>query len=187
MKKIFGFSIVAILAILVFGFAGLAYAQDTTPTQPVPGSGLPAAGQMGGGRWMGRGGMHANQSMGATGLWHTAIIASLAETFGMTPETLQARLDAGETIWQVAEGLGWTSDQLQTEMLAARSAALQQAVEDGTLTQEQADWMSGRMSQGWPEGFGPGSTNCDGDGSGQAQGRQGGRGLGVRGINRTAP
>jgi hypothetical protein len=181
MKKAFGITIAVLLVVAVFGIAGLVYAQDTTPPQPVPGQGMLDQNQMGGGRRAGQGGMQA----GATGLWHEAVIASLAEAFVMEPEALQARLDAGETIWQVAEGLGWTSEQLQAEMLAARGAAIQQAVADGLLTQAQADLMAQRMNQGWPEGFGPGSANCDG--TGQAQGRHGGRGFGMRGLNQTAP
>ncbi len=188
MKKLFGISIVALLAILVFGFAGLALAQESTPAQPAPGQsqGTYAPGQMRGGRWAGLGGMQAGMGLsGEPGPWHQAVTASLAEAFGMAPDALQARLDGGETLWQVAELLGWTSEQLQSEMLAARSTALQQAVADSLLTQEQADIMAQRMNQGWPEGFGPGSANCDGSGQahqgqGQGQGRQTGRGQGMR-------
>jgi hypothetical protein len=185
MKKAFGITIAVLMAVLVFGIAGLVYAQDTTPTQPVPGQGMLDQNQMGGGRRAGQGGMGGGMQAGATGLWHEAVIASLAEAFGMTPETLQARLDAGETIWQVAEGLGWTSEQLQAKMIEARGTALQQAVADGLLTQAQADLMAQRMNQGWAEGFGPGSANCDG--TGQAQGRHGGRGFGMRGQNQPTP
>jgi len=190
MKKFIGISILAILAVLVFGVAGLAFAQDGTPTQPAPGQGqaTTGVGQMRGGRWAGQGGMGASLQTNGTGPWHEAVIASLAGAFGLEPETLQARLDAGETLWQVAESLGWSSEQLQAEMLSARSAAIQQAVADGFLTQEQADFMAQRMNQGWPEGYGPGSTNCDGSGQAhQGQGRQGGRGQGMRWNNQTAP
>jgi len=184
MKKLLGISIVAVLAILVFGFAGLALAQESTPAQPAPGQsqGTYAPGQMRGGRWSGQGGMQAGMGLsGEPGPWHQAFTASLAEAFGMAPEALQARLDGGETLWQVAESLGWTSEQLQSEMLAARGTALQQAVADSLLTQEQADFMAQRMNQGWPEGFGPGSANCDGSGQAhQGQGRQAGRGQGMR-------
>ena len=189
MKKIVGISIVAVLAILVFGFAGLAFAQANPPAQPSPaGPSGQAVGQMGGGRWGGRwGGQRGTGMAPGAGLLHEQVVASLAEAFGMTPETLQARLDGGETLWQVAETLGWTGEQLQTAMVEARSAALQRAVADGLLTQEQADWMGQRMNQGWPEGYGPGSTNCDG--SGQMQGRHGGRGMGMgsRWQNQPAP
>ena len=185
MKKIIVISIVAILGILVFGFASLAFAQDTTPTQPVPANpNGQASGQMGGGRW---GGQRGGRMAPGAGLLHEQVIATLADAFSMMPETLQARLDNGETLWQVAETLGWTSEQLQTAMVEARSAALQQAVTDGLLTQEQADWMAQRMNQGWPEGYGPGSANCDG--SGQMQGRHAGRGMGMgaRWQNQPAP
>ena len=185
MKKFIGISIVAVLALLVVGVVGLAYAQDDTPAQPIPGQDAFGQGRMGGGRSAGRGGMHAGQGIDAAGPMHTAMIATLGEAFGMTPEALQARLDAGETMWQVAEGLGWTSEQLQVEMQAARSSAIQQAVADGTLTQEQADFMSERMSQRWQEGYGPGSAGCEG--SEQGLGRHHGRGFGMRGLNQAAP
>ncbi len=180
MKKIIAIGIVAMMAVLVFGFAGLAFAQDGTPAQPAPlNPDAPGIGQMRGGRWGG-------QAMaGANGPLHEAVIAALAEAFGMAPETLQARLDGGETLWQVAESLGWNSDQLQAAMLSARSAALEEAVTNGLMTQEQADFMAQRMNQGWPEGYGPGSANCDG--TGQQMGRQGGRGQGMRWNRQTAP
>jgi hypothetical protein len=185
MKKIIGISVVAVLAVLVFGIVGLAFAQDSTPTQPVQANpNGQAAGVMGGGRW---GGQRGGRMAPGSGLLHDQVVASLADAFGMAPEALQARLDNGETLWQVAESLGWTSEQLQTAMLDARSAALQQALADGSMTQEQADWMAQRMNQGWPEGYGPGSANCDG--SGQMQGRHGGRGMGMgsRWQNQPAP
>lgn len=141
MKKIIAIGIVAMMAVLVFGFAGLAFAQDGTPAQPAPlNPDAPGIGQMRGGRWGG-------QAMaGANGPLHEAVIAALAEAFGMAPETLQARLDGGETLWQVAELLGWNSDQLQAAMLSARSAALEEAVTNGLMTQEQADFMAQRMN-----------------------------------------
>ena len=185
MKRLIAISIVAILAILVFGFASLAFAQDTTPDQPLPAN---LAGQvscpMEAGRW---GGPRGGQMAAGGGLLHEQVVATLAGAFGMTPEALQARLDAGETLWQVAESLGWSSEQLQAAMLEARSTALQQAVVDGLLTQEQADWMAQRMNQGWAEGFGPGSADCDG--SCQVQGRHGrrGTGMGSRWQNQPAP
>ena len=43
-------------------------------------------------------------------------------------------------------------------MLTAQDKALTQAVADGWITQEQADWMLDHMNQMWEGGF----THCDG-------------------------
>ena len=94
-----------------------------------------------------------------------------AQACNITPEELQARLDAGDSMWVIAQEKGLSADQFTQLMQQARSASLQQAVADGTLTQAQADWMQQRMNGNYPDGYGPGSANCDGTGV-----RQGGRG-----------
>jgi hypothetical protein len=76
-------------------------------------------------------------------------------------------------------------------MLEARADALQQAVEAGTITPEQADWMSQRMSRMEERGFGSGglgSGACDGTGP-HGSGQRGGgmRGFGIRGVRSASP
>jgi ribosomal protein S20 len=91
-----------------------------------------------GGGWMGgfRGCPRGNQE------W-------LAEQLGMTADELQAELEAGKTIAELAEEKGVDLDAARIEAMKER---IQQAVEDGTITQEQADW----MLQGLEQGFMPG-------------------------------
>ena len=60
----------------------------------------------------------------------------LAEALGMTVEELQAELEAGKTIAEIAEEQGIDLGAFALEQAAERLA---QAVEDGKLTQEEAD------------------------------------------------
>ncbi len=117
----------------------VAFAQDETPTPPWPGFG--GRGMMGG-RWEGEN----------YGPMHEAMIAAMAEALGLTEEQLEARLEDGETMAEIAESQGVSLEELQTAMTAARQTAMQEAVEQGLLTQEQADWMLQRMQGAWGRG-----------------------------------
>jgi hypothetical protein len=71
-------------------------------------------------------------------------------------------------------------------MLTAREQAIQQAVADGLLTAEQADWMLSRMQGMRAGGYGFASGNCDTTGQPFEQrgmGSQRGHGAGMRGGN----
>lgn len=176
--------IVAILVIILatLAVAGIVYAQTETPPnpeQPYAGSQFwgPGAGMMGSGRGM-MGGRWSttpyNQVYsGDEGPMHEYMISALAERFNLTPESLEARHEAGETMWDIAQDQGLTEEQFQDAMLQARSEAMNQAVADGVISQEQADWMLSRMNRMWQYGFGPGSGSCPGR-YGDFQGRPGG-------------
>jgi hypothetical protein len=173
MKKIavLGFVFIAVAALAV----GVAFAQTPAPQ----GNGSYGPGMMGG-----RGG-HGMMGFGGPvdgsyGPMHETMVSTFAEAFGLTPEALQARLDAGETMWQVADSQGYDLETFRSLMLEARAEALQKAVENGTITQEQADWMSQRMNR--MGGFGYGA--CDGSGPADGMGMRGGgvRGFGNRGA-----
>nr|MBC8496556.1 hypothetical protein [Chloroflexota bacterium] len=64
----------------------------------------------------------------------------------------------------------------------ARNAAFEQAVADGTITQEQVDWMQSRWEYMQENGYGPGSDFCDDSGT-----LGGTRGPGMRGSWNTQP
>jgi hypothetical protein len=181
MKKLLIIASIALVAVLTLSVAGFAYAQSQTPQAPTkpanPSAGQGQGGWAHGGARPGMGGRFggmgtlAGQSAGGLGLMHDEMIATFAQALNITPEELQARLDAGDTLWVIAQEKGLSADQFTQLMQQARSTALQQAVADGTLTQAQADWMQQRMNGNYPDGYGPGSANCDGSGI-----RQGGRG-----------
>ncbi len=151
------FLILAVVVGLVaaFGITGVVMAQSPDPATPAP--------AWGGGR-MGRG--VADRT--GYGPMHEYMQAELAEQLGVTVDELNAAHAEGKTFWQIAEEKGFTVEQAQQMMTVARNAALDAMVADGTLTQEQADWMKqrGGMMGGGRRGgrMGPG-TCMDGTGT----------------------
>ena len=157
MKKFTVTLMVVAVVVIALGAVGVAYAQSATQ----------GAGTGSGSGWMGgrgsRGGMGAGNSTAGDGILHDYMIAAYAEELNIPVADLEARLDQGETMSQIALSTGLTIDQFRTLMVEARTQAIEQAVADGTLTQEQADWMSQR-------------------GAGQMAGGQMGNGRGMRGA-----
>jgi len=168
MKKIL--IIGALIAVAALSFAGFAYAQADTPPEPpypAPGYGNFGGGMMdgfqGGGRGMmgRRGGFRSQAAVGDYGPMHEYMIETFAEALELEPEEIESRLAEGETMWQIAESLGISIDEFGELMLEARTDALEAAVDNGIIPQEQADWMLERMNQTQASGYGPGSANCE--------------------------
>lgn len=122
MLKVGMLGLVVVGALTVF-LVGSALAQEPTPPDPFD---RPPGG------W-GRGGFGLFGGDGWT------MFDAAAEALGLTPEGLFAELHAGKSLAEVAEAQGVDTETLQDAMQAARVEVIQQAVEDGTLTQEQAD------------------------------------------------
>lgn len=139
----FGFAILAALLV-----AGIALAQKPTPTAPY------GVGMMG---WRGEDGY---------GPMHEAMQEAIAEALGITHEELEERIAAGETVWSIAQEKGLSQAEFFQLMSEARSKALAKLVEQGVLTQEQADWMQERMTRMTQRGFGNGIGGCMGVGFG---------------------
>ena len=62
-----------------------------------------------------------------------------AKALGMTVEELQAAREAGKSMADILEEKGLTAAEVRTAQQAAYEEAIQQAVSDGVITQEQAD------------------------------------------------
>ena len=80
---------------------------------------------------------------------HDAMIAALADALELSVEDIEARFEAGETLWEVAADEGLSEGELQELMLSAHTEALETAVDEGWLTAEQAEWMNERMDLMW--------------------------------------
>ena len=136
-----GLLVVSVLAVAV---TGIALAQEPTPA-PKP-YGCPRGGWGRGFGWWGRGG------------WATFDAA--AEALGLTPEQFFAELRAGKTPADLAEEKGVDLQAVYDAMAAAKREAMrqtiEQAVQDGRLSREQADWMLEGLEQGWWRGHGKG-------------------------------
>ena len=124
--------IVAVLGVLaVVGLASL-YTVGTVFAQgPTPPSSTPQGGW--GGAW-GR-------------ICHGAGVVSdaVTELLGMTSEQIYAERSAGKTLAEIAEDQGVSEQQVIDAMVAAQKEAIDQAVEDGRMTQAQADWMLAKV------------------------------------------
>lgn len=147
--------LVALAVVAVLG-ATSAFAQGPTdPPQP------------GEGRGPGRGG----GPMGGPGF------EVAAQALGMTTDELTAALKEGKTLEQVAEAQGLNFADVQAAMQTARDtemrARIQQALDDGTITQEHADWLLEGLDKGFldgPGGFGMGFGGPRGPGPGTPPG-----------------
>jgi hypothetical protein len=138
-KALIIFAVVAAVAV-TFGFAGSVYAQTTQPPVVQPGYG---PGMMGGYGPRG-GGMMGGARGAGTGFMHDEMVTTFAEKLGISVDDLNARLTAGERMYDIAAEKGMTIEDFTTLMTDVRAKALDNAVADGSLTQEQADFMKTR-------------------------------------------
>lgn len=140
-KRLILLSSGALIVLLLAGVAGVTIvsADEPTPTPPAP---------------FGWGGRGRGFSFGrAGGMW--TLFDAAADALGLTPEGLFAESHGGKSLDEIAEEQGVEMDAVQEAMKAARAEAMQQAimqaVEDGKISQEQADW----MLEGHEKGFFP--------------------------------
>lgn len=159
------------LVVLTLGLAGYAYAQGQPPLpsdypygpEMMNGYDGHDDGMMGSGYGMMESGMMGWE--GDEGPMHESMIDSLAESLALTPQEIEARHDAGESIWEIAVAEGLTDEEVSELMFSSHDAALENAEINGWLTPEQADWMNEHMNQMWT-----GDGNHCGDMSGNEAG-----------------
>jgi len=165
MKTAILIGVIVVVVLVALGVAGYALAQTVTPRTPDFPFGWGMMGRQGGmmGSW--------RAGEGGYGPMHEYMEDAMADALGITHDELEELLDQGKTMWQIAQEKGFTQEQFSELMVKARTEALQKMVEDGVITQEQADWMTSRMQQGWGGrgGFGgcPGMGGNYGGGSGR--------------------
>jgi hypothetical protein len=190
MKKLFIIGTLATLALVVFGVVGYAYAQSREPGSSNRttgyGCGMDGAGyQQANGDRQGRGMMGSSRmgygadnqgyadcpmadgdeiGMAEYAPLHDDMYAAYAQALGITPEALETRLQAGDTLWTIAQEQGLTGEQFQEMMTTTRTEAVNQAVAAGIITQAQADFMldhmDDMMGNGYGPSFGPGNRGC---------------------------
>jgi hypothetical protein len=167
-----------VAATLVLVVAGAALAQGSTP----PSDDFCAQGETCGGFGMGGHGM-----MGGLG-YHGTMPSILADALGMTVDELYEALADGKTVAEIAEEQGVELADVVAAVIAPRVEQLEQAVAEGNLTQEQADWMIEEMTEhmtwrfensGLGDGGYGGGCGMMGGGSSGRQGGWRGHGMGM--------
>jgi hypothetical protein len=106
-------------------------------------------------------------------------LEAAAEVLGLTEDELSLQLWGGKSLAELADQAGvdlqTVQDAVQDARMQNRQARLDQAVEEGKITQEQADWLLEGLENGFVGG-GPGGMM--GRRGGRFGGRGGGRGGG---------
>ena len=171
-----------VTAVLILG-AFTVLAQDDQPTFPptVPGYGSGMMGGQQGGMMNGRGGMMNGQRGGMMNGQHSGMMGSfslpgvVAQMLDLTVDEVLTELSSGISIAELAANHGVDAQAVIDETLAQHQIALETAVANGTLSQEQADLMQAnmaamiatRVNQPWGSmsggrGFGHGAGGCHG-------------------------
>lgn len=165
-KRLILLSGVALTVLLLAGLIGVTVVFADEPEPPVPFGEGGGFGRHGGGR-----GMMGGFGFAGGGQW--TMFDTAAEALGLTPEEYFAELHAGKSMEEIAEEQGVELEAVQEALNAARGEAMrqgiEQAVEDGRISQEQADWMLEGFDQGFfgggrgprGRGFGRGWGGCD--------------------------
>jgi hypothetical protein len=168
MKKILLVVGIVSITVLAFGAVGYAYAQNQTP----PGLEYPhGSGMMGDldGYEHGMMGGYGHGMMGLNGEYgpmHGSMVAALAEALAISSDEIEARHDAGETMWEIAESEGLSAEEIQKVMSSTHDNALEDAVANGLMNEEQAEWMDDHMDQMWSGDYQDGAFggHCGGGG-----------------------
>ena len=74
------------------------------------------------------------------------IVSSVAETLDMTPREIAQDLRQGQSLAEIGQAEGVSTDTLKSAILTAADEKLDQAVADGKLTQERADKITARLT-----------------------------------------
>ena len=117
--------------------------------------------------------MHGRGPGGGRGLGLTGLQVA-AEALDMTTDELITELQSGKTLEEIAEEAGMDYADVQAAIQEAHATAMrdriQQALDDGTITQEHADWLREGLEKGFVgrgNGFGFGGMHGHGFGPGQ--------------------
>lgn len=167
MKNILIAGTVIGILLIAFSITGYVFAQDQNPptpeypSQPYGGGFHGRHGMMGG--YQGFRGADQGTFPTQGGYLHDYMTAALSDTFGLTLEELQAKYNDGETAWSIAESLGYSAEEFNTLMVKVRTEAINQALADGVIPQEQADWMLDRMNQMHTNAFNANYGPCHGN------------------------
>lgn len=139
--------------VMIFGAVAVtnAYAQEGTPTTPTDrqSGGMP----------------HGGRGLGQTEL------EAAAKVLGMTADELSTALKSGKTLEDLATAAGVDIQDVQDAISAARTVEMrtqiEQAVTDGSMTQDKADWLLEGLDKGYIDGRGFGLGFDVGPGGGK--------------------
>ncbi len=146
-RWVLGIVIVVAALALVGGGAAFAAYQASFWGEPDPFP-VEVYGPMMRGRWGGEvmgPGYSSRWGIAGEGQLHQDFLGALADGLGITVEDLTSRLEAGESLASIAEAEGLSESEWTELWGSAWATALDSAVESGSLTRAEADWMLQHM------------------------------------------
>jgi len=139
-KWVIGALVLALLAVSAFGITSV-YADDNDPPLPF--------GERGPG---GPGGPHGGRGLDG------AALEAVANVLNMSTDDLSAALEDGQTLQELADEAGVDMQNVKDAINTVREESMReriaQAIEDGTMTQEKADWLLEGLDKGFLDGPG---------------------------------
>lgn len=176
MKKLVKISGVVAIVVVVLALVGATVAFAQGPDDPQ----TPYGGSYG---YRGRGPHNAERpGLGLMAVEQEEMHEAIAQALGISVTELDAALDEGTPLVVLAQELGVDFETVREAMNAVHAEALQDAVDQGLISQEQADWMLSRRAQmgAFGSGAGPG-YGMQGNARGWGGGPRGGAGQGTYG------
>lgn len=158
----------AVTLVLALVVGGVSYASAASPTNDSVGFGegiINGIGQMIHRGGPGRGDVGGQRPEGDSEL-HPYIEAAIADILGITTDELAESKDAGVRLEDLVEAQGLTMEEFDAAMDAAKADIIAQALTDGAITQEQADWMLANDLGGPAGGPRGGNRGLNGAGEG---------------------
>ena len=142
------------IAIAALGVVSVARAQNPTPPNPdCPGEcqynqqqlsyRMGGRGSRGSSNWENG----ARAGVMDRGFLHEYMMEALAIALDIPADQLEQRIANGDNLRVILQELGLESDAINKIVVEARINAIERAVGDGLLDQEQADWMFDRINQ----------------------------------------
>jgi hypothetical protein len=132
-RWVIGALVIVLLAVGVYG-TKTAYADDGDPPRP------PLGGH----------GPHDGRGLDGVAL------EAVADVLNMEPDEVTAALEDGRTLPELAEEVGVDMQEVHDALQAVREESMRehiaQAVEDGNITQEHADWLLEGLDKGFLDG-----------------------------------
>ena len=86
-----------------------------------------------------------------------AALEAVADVLNMSPDEVTAALEDGKTLPDLAEGAGVDMEDIKNALDALHAETMRehiaQAVEDGTMSQDKADWLLEGLDKGFMDGM----------------------------------
>jgi len=160
MNKFWKYTGIAAVFVAVFIAVGMTTAFAQGPSQPDNGT------PRGTNQMQGR----SESGMNLMSVDEADIHAAIADALGLTLDEFEAEIAAGKTPVILAEELGVDFAEVQAAMDAVHEAAFDQAVADGVITQDQADWILSHRGGEAGQSGGMGNSQSGSRGGGNSQG-----------------